>query len=494
MRLNILFGGAAGSGPNLISHSFGEALIKLGFYVFCSRNYESLIRGGHNSNVLTFSEKPVFSNDSELDIIVALDENTEKKHKKFLKKGGIILKGNSANMYFAGALFKMFDLNFEDLKKELKSMDRFQENLKEATKGFEETNIWKPLKKQTNSDYDYINGGQGISKGAIESGIDLFYAYPMTPATSVLSELAQKQKKHNFQTFELENEIAVIIAALGSAATGAKSMVGTSGGGFDLMTEGLSMAGQAKIPLVIYLAQRPGPGTGVATGTSQGDLHLARHSGHGEFPRVVLAPGCPKEAIELTSQAFYFSQKYKIPVIILSDKHLAESFYTIKGKPKITKSEKSTKLIRYNSYEKDSIGSATEDSKIVEKNIIERIKQSMTIEKDSKKFSPYEIYGKKQSKNVLISWGSTKGAIIDSIKEMDCKFIQIKYLEPFPKEIIGELKGRIILIENNSTGQMGEIIREKTGILIEDKNKILRFDGKPFLADELKKEIERRLK
>jgi 2-oxoglutarate ferredoxin oxidoreductase subunit alpha len=130
----------------------------------------------------------------------------------------------------------------------------------------------------------------------------------------------------------------------------------------------------------------------------------------------------------------------------------------------------------------------------VEKNIIERIKQSMTIEKDSKKFSPYEIYGKKQSKNVLISWGSTKGAIIDSIKEMDCKFIQIKYLEPFPKEIIGELKGRIILIENNSTGQMGEIIREKTGILIEDKNKILRFDGKPFLADELKKEIERRLK
>jgi len=207
-----------------------------------------------------------------------------------------------------------------------------------------------------------------------------------------------------------------------------------------------------------------------------------------------LAPGCPNECQELVSQAFYFSQKFKIPVIILSDKHLAESFYTTEGKPKITSSEKSTKLIRYNSYEQDAQGSATENIKTVEKNAVERLKKGLAIEKEAKKFPMYEIYGKKQSKNVVVSWGSTQGAIIDAIEGLDVKFIQIKYIEPFPKEIAKELKGNLILVENNSTGQLGELIMEKTGIKIEDKNKILRFDGRPFLADELKREIRRRMK
>ncbi|MFH1365479.1 MAG: 2-oxoacid:acceptor oxidoreductase family protein, partial [archaeon] len=341
MRLNILFGGPAGSGPNVLAHILGAALVHSGFYVFYSREYQSQIRGGHNFNVLTFSEKPVFSNDSELDIIVSLDEATKKIHKKNLKKQGTIVDGNFPNMHFAGILFKMFGLDFKLLEQELKQKERFEENIKEAKKGFEESKAWKNLKKRNNQKNYFENGSEGISQGAINSGLDLYFSYPMTPATPVLSELAQKQEKNNFLTLELENEIAVIMSAIGSAATGAKSMVGTSGGGFDLMTEAISMAGQTEIPIVIYLAQRPGPSTGVATSTSQGDLNLARHSGHGEFPRIVLAPGCPKEASELTSQAFYFSQKFKIPVIILSDKHLAESFYTLSEKPKITNSEKS---------------------------------------------------------------------------------------------------------------------------------------------------------
>jgi len=494
MRLNILFGGAAGTGPNVLAHILGTSLVKSGFYVFCSREYQSQIRGGHNFNLLTFSEKPLFSNDSKLDIIVALDEETKKVHEHELKKDGLIIDGKFSNMHFAGRLFKILDLDFKMLEHELKCMNRFEENAQEAKKGFAEAKIWKSLKKQENKTLDYSNGGEGIAKGAIDSGLDLYYAYPMTPATSVLVELAQRQKKENFLTIESENEIAAIMTALGSAATGAKAMVGTSGGGFDLMTEGISMIGQAEIPMVIYLSQRPGPGTGVATTTSQGDLNLARHSGHGEFPRLVVAPGDSKESSELTSQAFYFSQKFKIPAIILSDKHLTESFYTIKEKPIITKSEKSTELIRYNSYEKDDQGSATENTKIIEKNIIERLKKQLIMEKEAKKFSMYESYGKKQSKNVIVSWGSTKGAILDSIEELDTKFIQIKYIEPFPKELVKELKGNVLLVENNSTGQLGDLIREKTGFLIEEKNKILRFDGKPFLADELKKEIERRLK
>ena len=494
MRLNILFGGQAGQGSNLLTHILGEVLVKLGYFVFYSRDYQSLIRGGHNFNVLTFSDEPIYSNDSYIDVLVALDENTEKIHKKNLKKNGVILKGHEENMYYAGRLFKLLGIDFKILQSELKNLKiRFEENIERAKSGYQdEKNSVCVLKFKKNNSY-FISGTQGISDGAIKSGLDVYYAYPMTPATPLLVELAEKQDKENILVLELENEISVINAAIGSAITGAKSMVGTSGGGFDLMTEALSLTGIAEIPLVIYLAQRPGPGTGVPTYTSQGDLNMARHSGHGEFQRIVVAPGDPKEAVELTSQSFYFSQKYKVPCIILSDKHLGESYYTLTGNMKVTKSIKSTKLKRYNSYERDKDGSATDDPEIIKKNIERRSKKKKEIEKDAEKFEKYKIYGKGNSKNVILSWGSPKGAILDSIKDLNCKFIQLLYIEPFPVEIKNELeKHNVILVENSSTGLLGNLIAEKTGIFIDKK--ILRCDGRPFLCDELKKEINGVLK
>jgi len=520
MKYNILIGGSAGTGPNILTHLISEVLVKKGFYVFYSRDYQSLIRGGHNFNVLTFSDKPIYSNECKIDILVALDENTLKIHKKDLKKSTIILNEKEPNMYFAGRLFKIFGLDFKDLKMELKKLGNYDKNITEAKKGYEKSKNQLKLVKCDKKNLGFSNGNQGISQGAIKSGLNVYYAYPMTPATPVLGELAQKQKAEKFKVIELENEIGVINAAVGSAITGAKSMVGTSGGGFDLMTETISMTGIAEIPLVIYLSQRPGPGTGVATYTGQGDLNIARHAGHGEFNRVVLAPGDPIESQELTNQCFYFSQKYKIPTILLGDKHLAESFYSSEQKPKIIDTPSLTKLKRYSSYEKDSIGSATEDAELINANIENRIKAKKQIEKEATKFSQYNLCGKKNSKNIIISWGSTKGAIldalkgnapsnqkiadnskklsegaiIDSIEELNCEFLQIKYIEPFPN-IENLLKNKnIILIENNATGLLGDLIREKTGILIEDTNKILRYDGRPFLCDELNVEIKRRLK
>ncbi len=500
MRFSILFGGKAGQGPNILTHILGEALVKQGYYVFYSRDYQSLIRGGHNFNVLTFSDKPVFSNDSGIDVIVALDENTEDIHKKNLKREGIVLNGKHENMYFAGLLFKSLGLDFRILEDELKILKkRFDENIKEAKKGYEDGKQNINLPKASGKKSYFINGSQGIAEGAVKAGLDLYYAYPMTPATPVLGELAQKQEKDNILVLEMENEISVINAAIGSAMTGAKAMVGTSGGGFDLMTEALSLTGMAEVPLVVYLAQRPGPATGVPTYNAQGDLNIARHSGHGEFPRVVLAPGDPKEAQEIISQAFYFSQKFKIPAIAISDKHLGESFYTLADKPIITKSKKSTKFRRYNSYEKNpQTGSATEDAEIIKANVEKRIKKVLEIGKEAEKFTQYNVYGKKNSGNVIVSWGSTKGAILDAINEgnLDCKFLQVLYIEPFPKQIKKELEkaGKIILVENNSTAQLSGLIAEKTGIFIDDRNKILRYDGRPFLADELRKEINKKIR
>ena len=493
MKLTILFGGKAGQGPNILSMLLGEALTKEGYYVFVSRDYQSLIRGGHNFNVLTFSDEEIRSNDSVIDVLVALDENTVNLHKKELKKDGNIIQGEGkGNMYFAGRLFKILCIDFKMLELQLEELkERFEENIKEAKEGYEEEKKVACRVVYNKKNLYHMNGNQGISEGAIKSGLDVYYAYPMTPATNVISELAKNQIENNILVLEMESEIGVINSAIGSAITGAKAMVGTSGGGFDLMTEALSLSGMAEVPLVIYLASRPGPSTGLATYTGQGDLSLALHAGHGEFNRIVLAPGDPREAEELTSQAFYFSQKFKIPTIILSDKHLAESFYTLEEKSVITASKKTTSIKRYNSYEEDEFGSATEDAEIIKKNVIKRIKIGKDIEKEAEKFKQYSVYGKEDSENVVVSFGSTKGAIIDAIKELDCAFVQILYLEPFQKEIKKYLKRKnVILVENNATGQLGKLITEKTGIIIPDSSKVLRFDGRPFFADELKKKFE----
>lgn len=496
MRYSILFGGKAGQGPNVLTNLLGEALVNQGYYVFYSRDYQSLIRGGHNFNVLTFSDKKVHSNDGKIDILVALDEKTATIHKGDLKPEAVVLKGEKPNMYFAGRIFKLLCIDFSVLEGELKKLGRrFEDNVKEAKKGYEEEKQEVCQIKHQKHNIKFTSGSREIAQGAVKSGMDIYYAYPMTPATPILGELAGNQEKENYLVLELENEISVINAAIGSAITGTKVMVGTSGGGFDLMTEGLSLAGITEAPLVLYLAQRPGPASGVPTYTGQADLNMARHSGHGEFPRMVLAPGDPTECEEMINQAFYFSQKYKLPVIVISDKHLAESFYSVTDKPVLLKSPKTTKLGRYNSYEKDKHGSATNNPKIIEKNVIARLKKGWDIEKEALKFEQYKIMGNKNSKNLIISWGSTKGAIIDSMKDLDVCFLQILYMDPFPKSVQKYFKDKnLILIENNSTAQLGTLIAEKTGVFVSDKKKILRFDARPFLADELKVEIKKRLK
>lgn len=493
MKYNILFGGRAGQGTNVLTHILAKTLAEEGYYVFYYRDYQSLIRGGHSFNVLTFSDKLVRSHESKYDIIVALDENTIKLHEKDLKKEGVIISGKKPNMYFAGRMYKALGLDFKLLDKRLKELNKYKENLSDAKKGYSETENSFKIKEVKKVKRNFSSGSQSLSEGAIKSGINNYFAYPMTPATAVLGELAQKKKEYGFNVFELENEIAVANAGCGSAITGSKTLVGTSGGGFALMTEALSMCGMARIPLVFYLAQRPGPASGVPTYTAQGDMNLARHSGHGEFSRIVVAPGNVVECQELTSQIFYLTQKFQIPGIIMSDKHLAESFYTTERKPDITKSKNMTRFTRFNSYEKDNkTRSATDNALIIKKNVEERLKNGEELAKECEKFKGYKIYGKKNSKNAIVFWGSTKGAILDSISGMNVCAIQILYIEPFSKRIEGILKEKkkIVSVENNATGQLCDLIREKTGIKIDKK--ILRYDGRPFLCDELRRELERR--
>jgi 2-oxoglutarate ferredoxin oxidoreductase subunit alpha len=503
MRLNILVGGKAGQGINKVSGILSEILVKQGYFVFNYRDYPSVIRGSHNFNVLAISDKRIGSNESKLDGIVALDEETISVHKKELKKDGFVINseefikfGRNLNISLAGALAGILGIDRKVLIKEIKRVLDNEESIKAAEGGFESQRRKFNLKKLNNK-IVLMSGSEAVAQGAINSGIDLYAAYPMTPATSVLHELAMKQEKYGHMVFQPENEIAVVNCALGASFAGARTMVGTSGGGYDLMCEGLSLQGQSEVPLVVYLASRPGPATGVPTYTMQGDLDIALRGGHGEFPRIVVAPGDPIEAVEKINEAFFLSEKFNVLSIVLSDKHLAESQFSLDREPdkampiNVKRKVPGEGIVRASSYEHDEFGNTIESAEITEKNAAARNEKYRRIKKEVERFEMIKIYGKKDSKNLIIGWGSTKPSILDAIEGLDYKFIHVLYIKPLSDKIKEEMEKakKVILVEGNVTGQLGRLIREKTGIKIE--NKILKTDGRPFLSDKLREEIQK---
>src|SRR3989344_1880263 len=257
--------------------------------------------------------------------------------------------------------------------------------------------------------------------------------------------------------------------ALGASFAGAKVMIASSGGGYDLMTEAMSFQGMSEIPLTVYLGSRGGPSTGLPTYTMQPDLDLALRSGHGEFPRVVIAPGNPKETLEKTNEAIYLSQKFGVLSILLSDKHLAECEFSFSGKINkplnisINRNLPGGKeVVKASGYEHDEHGLTTEDAELTKKNAEKRVEKYNKIKQECKKFEMIKIHGKKDSKNLIIGWGSTRGAILDAINGLDLKFLQVLYMKPLSDRIKPEIEKakKVILIEQNVTGQLGRLIRE----------------------------------
>jgi len=499
IKKTILIGGKAGQGINKISEILTNVLVDYGYHVFNYRDYPSLIRGGHNFNLLTFSDKPVFSNDYKLNFIIALDENTKKLHKKRLinKKDIVSFEsflelGRDSNIAQASAFLKTLGIKKQDILSEIISQFNHETSLKAFEEGFnyekERISLKKNGKKTTNR-----TGNNGIVIGALNAGLKNYFSYPMTPSTGVLHEIASHKEINVFQT---ESEVAGINQALGSSFAGALTMIGTSGGGFDLMTEGLSFAGMSEIPITIYLASRPGPSTGIPTYTSQADINLALYSGHGEFSRVVVCPGNPEECEEKINEAIFLSEQFKVPAIVLSDKHLAESGFTIIEKVKKRKIFLSRKIpgkknVKASSYEHDKFGNTIEDSETAKLNAKKRIKKLKEIGSFLDSLKSYKIYGRKNAKKVIVSCGSTKGAILDCLNSgINAKFLQIIYLSPFPEKVKRELSKikpkNLILVENNITAQLGNLIRKETGINVPKENRILKYEGRPFFGDELK--------
>lgn len=572
--ISIKIAGPAGFGIKTTGMIFAKLALRQGFFVFDMSEYPSLIRGGHNVFYARIDESKVLGHRDGIDFLIALNAESIRLHRDELNKNaGIIydsetvdiskfeldksihkygiklnsiakeIAGNdlSRNTVALGSMAYIVGFEILDLVKIIESFfgkksDKVAlDNIKCARAGynFAKDNFRDKFEHKihkTKSDFHkeqiLISGNEAIALGAIASGCTFYAAYPMTPSSTILHTLADLSKQTGMIVRHAEDEIAVMNMCIGASYAGARAMCATSGGGFALMNEALGLAGITETPLVAVEVQRPGPATGLPTWHGQADLQFVLNSAQGEFPRVVIAPGDPEECFYLTSEAFNLADKFQTPVIVLSDKYLGESDFTVNKfdeskltidmgellsqkdlinfenykRYKITPSGVSKRSIpgmkggRYlaNSDEHDEFGYTSEESK----NAIDQMEKRMRKEDAIRKNLPKPaLVGSKNAEITIVSWGSTKGAIIEAIQLLSKKgikvnFLQIKYIWPFQSsEVESILKSskKLVLIEGNYNGQLGRLIAQETGVRI--KNKILKYDGRPISADEIVQNI-----
>lgn len=565
MKLTWKIGGEAGFGIMTTGLSMSKIAAKLGYEVFDYIEYPSLIRGGHNAYEVIVSDEKPWGFKEEIDYLVCLNQDTFLNHKHRLTEKSFLLfdpdefspPTNSIkiaipfkrilqemqgqmimkNTIALGASLAIMGSEFEVLSEQIdsqfnkKGAEVVDFNKKFARKGYDLVleqygNYCQPfLKGRASFDKVTVSGNDAFAIGAVLADCRVYCAYPMTPASSVLTTLASWQNKTNMIVRHAEDEISVINTALGSSFAGVRSSVGTSGGGFALMVESLSYAGISEIGVVVFLSQRPGPGTGMPTWTEQGDLLFSVYAGHGEFMKIVLAPGDTEEMIDLTARAFNLADIYQTPVIVLSDMFLSESHRSIsrqfimdffqsykvdKGKTvnetsgapyiryKVTEDGISDRLpigtpkhyYQANSYEHLEDGHTTEDNKERVKQVAKRNTKADTYLKNH--FLPPEVYGNlPSSKIIFVSWGSNKGAILETINLMEKKGIETAYIHfthLFPLDVerikpFFSCNTQYVLVENNSHAQWGQLLRSQTGIDL--KEKFLKFDGRPFSPNEI---------
>ncbi len=528
----ILIGGPAGHGIMSAGEVLGKAFVKNGAYVFLSNNYPSLIRGGHNIIKLRVSDNYISSSNKKIDFLIALDKRTCDIHNNDLSENAVILtkKGycddkrciyipdkltedKYINLPLISLLYFLFFDNIEILRKSIEKRYKnknIKVNLKKIKK-FAESFIFKFNVSTKEKKYAFLSGNHTIALGALQAGMNYAAIYPMTPINAMLSYLRDR-----VDVFQPEDEIAGINSAIGASFAGKRAMVATSGGGFCLMTEGLGLSAMTETPLVIVEGQRTGPATGMPTRTEQGDLLFMINASHGEFPRVVFTPGSAKEAYLFTIKAFYLAEKYQLPVIILVDKYLSESYYSVNLKKfkeeKITRQSITKNIItnykRYkktkngisprslpgtkrgehncNSDEHDEYGFSTENSSVRKDMVNKRMSKFTELLKEI----PKPTVLNNDSKIMLVCWGSSKGLVKEIALKLNVGFLHFNTLHPFDRTIKHVLKNKkIIIIENNKTSQLYKLLRQE--IMIKVDKTINKYDGDQFTQDTLFDEIKK---
>lgn len=544
---SVFVGGQAGDGIRQAASSIARVLNRLGYWIFVYEDYQSLIRGGRTFSIVRGSSKRVLAHTDRVDVLIALNQDAINDHQWRLKEKSIILfdldvakaeglglpltrmakKRNLPpivrNTAALGAMASIFGVDFSVVEEVIRMATRrsVEENVSIASEAYnlsEDHRAAFPVSPISNSPRPLLSGNEAVGLGAVKAGMKLYVAYPMTPSSSILHYLAENEQKMHIRTLQPENEIAVIGMAEGAAYAGVRTMVGTSGGGFSLMVEHLSLAGQAEIPIVVLLGQRPGPAIGLPTYHAQGDLFFSMFAGHGEFPRIVIAPGDAEEAFYLSAEALNAAWEFQVPVILLSDHQIAESTFSVEIdeeaigiKPPMLWDGRSqykryslkdngisplafpgTKgaTVKSNSYEHDEYGITTEDPDLTRTGSEKRLRKMEAIEAELKGRRTVKTFGNLDSETAVVTWGSTKGPLVEVCEDLDLLLVQPTYLCPLPvwelRELLLKAKA-IVGVEANSTGQLINWL-DYHGIKVH--HSILKYDGRPFSVEEADKRIK----
>ncbi len=554
--MNILIGGEAGQGLVTIGQLLGKALVRSGYFIVVTQGYQSRIRGGHNTFAIRVRVDEVDGPEEAVDLLVALDMNTATLHRKDLLPDGLIVL--DAALEVAGD--RLLGVPFKDLAKHrfsniaalgvvgsLLGIDKgvmartlsdffgrkhpqvMEENLKVLEAAFhwcfeQPATVHKLPPVAKPAQRLMLNGNEAIALGSLSAGLKFFAFYPMTPSTSISLNLAGHARKMGLIVEQAEDEIAAINMAIGASFAGVPSMVATSGGGFALMVEGVSLAAMTETPLVVVVAQRPGPATGLPTRTGQEDLELVLHAGHGEFPRAIFAPGTVEECFYLTRRALELAGRYQGPIFLLTDQFLADSYRAVPPfdvenlapvqvesedtgpspylRFAITESGVSPRLfpgitehlVVADSDEHTQDGHITEDLSVRKLMVEKRLKKGEGIRAG---VIPPDMEGDGNPDLLLVSWGSSKGAVHESasrIRSNGEKVATLHFSQVWPlvpEQFMGHLQEakQVICIEGNATGQLAGLIRRETGFEI--KKKVLRYDGLPLTPESILRELNR---
>ncbi|MFP4393541.1 MAG: 2-oxoacid:acceptor oxidoreductase subunit alpha [Desulfohalobiaceae bacterium] len=556
-QIQIRIGGEAGQGLETVGQMLAKALVRSGYEILSTQSAMSRIRGGHNYFSILIGQEPILGPAENVDLLVAFSPETVQLHQDYLSEQALVLLGQDMpgdeslsslkipyaelaqdtivqNVAALGVVSALLGLEQEIVSKVIteaigkKHGEMLSKNLQSLQKAMQwaqeqSTSFLSLPNAQSSSTKLALNGNQGIALGALAAGINFCAFYPMTPATGVALNLQAQAEKFSLVCEQAEDEIAAINMAIGASFAGAKSLVPTSGGGFALMGEGLSLAGMTETPVVVVLAQRPGPATGLPTRTEQADLELALHTGHGEFPRAVLAPGDPEDCFYLIQKAVEWAQRFQTVVILLSDQYLADAIRSVPildlgGSPQPETRQQETQdpgsyqrfawsetgvsprlipgtgkhLVVADSDEHTPDGHITEDHQVRQGMVDKRLAKLRGMRQEC---IPPAYEGPDNPELLLLAWGSSQKTAQQAARQLQSRgrkaaslcFSQVWPLQP--KQFMDRLNqaGEVIAVESNATGQLAKLIRRETGF--EVQGKVLRYDGLPMTAQEILRQL-----
>ncbi|WP_267642672.1 2-oxoacid:acceptor oxidoreductase subunit alpha [Haloarchaeobius amylolyticus] len=383
----------------------------------------------------------------------------------------------------------------------------------------------------TDEDYVLLNGDEAIGMGAIAAGCRFYSGYPITPATDVMEYLTGRIEQFGGHVVQAEDELSAINMALGAARAGARSMTATSGPGIDLMAETFGLVATSETPLVIVDVMRSGPSTGMPTKQEQADINMALFGGHGEIPRFVVAPTTIDECFWKTVEAFNYAEKYQTPVYLLADLSLAVTEQTFtpdtfdmdavevdRGKVvdddtieewlddegRFTPHANTEDGVSPRAFpgteqgahmstglEHDELGRRTESTEVRIEQVDKRYRKVETA-KEQEDFD-YREFGDSDADNLVISWGSNEGALIEALDyleedDISVRVLTVPYIFPRP-DLTDEVEAAddVVVVECNATGQFADLVEHD---VLQRVNRINKYNGVRFKADELAADIK----